>query len=200
MSSGVLRSAQAGAILTALGLGVGLVTGVAQAEPAPVATQACPSPFFGDSLNQRYGVKERIIGPPDCRTAYVGERWVRAVPPWVTASTKEQADFYTNFEYARYVIDGVERIKVRKEVLQQGNVNALSLPYIVPVSPVFDKLPVCADGSKCHTSTVYVYMTNQVCTGRGNPPGLNTNCLPGGQETEWPIIDNGPFTVVLPTP
>ena len=44
MTSAVLRSAQAGAILTALGLSAGLMTGVAQADP-PRATRV-PQPHF----------------------------------------------------------------------------------------------------------------------------------------------------------
>ena len=65
MTSAVLRSAQAGAILTAVGLSAGLMTGVAVAAPPDVAKQSCLSPLFpGSDLNERYGVKERIIGPP----------------------------------------------------------------------------------------------------------------------------------------
>ena len=77
MTTAVLRSAQAGAILTALGLSVGLMTGVAGADPPPGIPRdhSCLSPIFADSpenpnwrdLNLRYGVNERIIGPPGPR-------------------------------------------------------------------------------------------------------------------------------------
>ena len=68
MTTAVLRSAQAGAILTALGLSAGLMTGVAEAEP-PRDAHSALSPIFpgaglNPDLNQRYGVSERIIGPP----------------------------------------------------------------------------------------------------------------------------------------
>ena len=127
MTSAVLRSAQAGAILTAVGLSVGLMTGVAEA--APPSEHNCPSPFFSDGLNARYNVNERIIGPPQCRYAFAGEKWVRGIPPWLTAkdvasavyppddpSTPENdpytpanpdpiKDFELKFDGVRYVTD-----------------------------------------------------------------------------------------------
>ena len=221
MTSAVLRSAQAGAFLTALGLSAGLLTGVAQAEPPDVAKQFCPSPFFGDGLNARYGVKQRIVGPPDCRVAYVGEKWVRAVPPWVTAGVAEQQAFITNFKGARYVIDanpdgtGGQTVTAGKEILVSGNVDPNSpvlpnRPFAVPVSPVFDHLSVGT-----HTINVFVTMTGPVCNGLKeaglppNAPGLSTNCLPGspgGVESVYPVSDFGggnaqvglKFNVVLP--
>ncbi|WP_144126669.1 hypothetical protein [Catellatospora sichuanensis] len=220
MNTAVLRSAKAGAILTTLGLSVGLMAGVAEARPP--RTHQCISPiFFGGSeqwrdLNQRYDVRERIIGPPapatddipdppggpGCRTALAGERWVRAVPPWLTATETERTAFLTNFKSARYVIDAgtaKERsITVGPEVLQSGTVpgdvlppETRDLPYVVPVSPVFHPL---RPGT--HTSTLFVTMDERVCTGRGPAPGLSADCLEAG-ESEYPIIDNGPF-IVLP--
>jgi hypothetical protein len=147
-----LRSAQAGAILTALGLSAGLMTGVAQAEPPPGIPRehSCPSPFFPNSdLNVRYGVSERIVGPPGCRVAFAGEKWVRAVPPWITAPNAADAgypagydpcanggkpgetcslnpidDFNLKFQGARYVIDaGTQQertINAGKEILRTG--------------------------------------------------------------------------------
>ncbi|WP_155370669.1 hypothetical protein [Catellatospora vulcania] len=221
MTTAVLRAAKAGAILTALGIGVGLMAGAAEARPP--RTHQCISPiFFGGSeqwrdLNQRYDVRERIIGPPapatddipeppdvpnpGCRTALTGERWVRAVPPWLTATATEQAAFIDNFESARYVIDaGTTRewsVTVGPEILRSGTVpgdvqppETRGLPYVAPVSPVFHPL---RPGT--HTSTLFVTMKERVCTGRAPSPGLAAACLEAG-ESEYPILDNGPFTVL----
>ena len=122
MTTAVLRCAQAGAILTALGLSAGLMTGVAAADPP--REHKCISPIFpGSNLNERYGVSERIVGPPPsvppappspgCLEAFAGEHWVRAVPPWVTADTDTDGnnipdaidDFKAKFAGARYVTD-----------------------------------------------------------------------------------------------
>ena len=130
------------------------------------------------NLNLRYNVTERIIGPPlpaydetddltvgngadGCLEAFVGERWVRAVPPWITATPAARDEFYNRFAGARYVIDqgvtGQEQTitieaKKKDKILFQGVVPnpgeppvsppwTQGLPVIVPVSPVFDKLP-----------------------------------------------------------
>ena len=189
MTNAVFRSAQAGAILTALGLSAGLMTGVAEA--APPREHSCLSPIFSTSLenpnwrdlNLRYGVSERIIGPPapatddiadppegpgkpGCRTALAGEQWVRAVPPWITATPTERDAFITNFKGARYVIDRGTRQEQTITVspmpagmagtgpgkLRSGTVPndvnlpngqpdpARGLPWVAPVSPVFHPL------------------------------------------------------------
>lgn len=231
MTTAVLRSAKAGAILTTLGLSLGLMAGAAQAGPHGDRDRDrfCISPiFFGGSeewrdLNQRYDVRERIIGPPPpafddiadppeppggpgCRTALAGEKWVRAVPPWLTATEVEQAAFIASFKSARYVIDPgtpQERsITVGPEVLQSGIVpdgvvlpeGTEGLPYVVPVSPVFRPLR-----PGVHNSTLFVTMEERVCTGRGPSAGLSSDCLEAG-ESEYPIIDNGSFTVLAGPP
>ncbi|MDI1460861.1 hypothetical protein QEZ54_07780 [Catellatospora sp. KI3] len=220
MTNAVLRTARAAAILTTLAASLGLMAGTAQA--APSRERFCISPIFtGGSeqwrdLNQRYDVRQRIIGPPapatddiadppggpGCRTALAGEKWVRAVPPWLTATATEQAAFITNFTSARYVIDagtvGERSVTVGPEVLQSGTVpldvvlpvGTAGLPYVVPVSPVFRPLH-----PGVHTSTLFVTMAARVCTGRGPAPGLSADCLEAG-ESEYPITDNGPFTVL----
>ena len=202
MTTAVLRSAQAGAILTALGLSVGLMTGVADAEPR--REHACLSPIFPDSnLNERYDVKERIIGPPAspttpaCREAFLGEKWVRAVPPWITAPDKID-EFIANFEGARYVIDAgtpqEKTVTAGPEILRttcpdEPCKDPIGRPFAVPVSPVFDHLSVGP-----HTSNVFVTMNQEngpYCNGlNGTVPGLSTGCLPGG-ESQYPIIDLG---------
>ena len=228
MTTAVLRSAQAGAILTALGLSVGLMTGPAEAEPRTTpGKHLCTSPIFpgGENwvdLNLRYNVSERIIGPPaarptsspGCLEVFVGERWVRAVPPWITATPTEQQAFFDKFLSARYVIDegvqGKEQsivVSDKKKLLFQGTVPDLEgltppwtkgLPFIVPVSPPFN--PFNAPSIGKHTIILKVNMSEQVCNGLpgdigedlNNPksppaaPGLNKTCLPAG-ESPWPI-------------
>ena len=150
MTSAVLRSAQAGAILMAAGLSAGLMTGVAEAEPPPFAMQSCISPVFPppSDLNQRYDANQRIIGPPNCRTVYKSEKWVRAVPTWITAKDggpivyppgytplkncgethdkdcSPREDFIKKFLGARYEIKQgttvLKNVTVGPEVLQTG--------------------------------------------------------------------------------
>ena len=212
-----------------------LMPGVAEAAP-PRGENFCSSPIFVGSgppewrdLNQRYGVKERIIGPPapaadntpsdGCLEAFAGEQWVRAVPPWLTATIALRDEFYNRFDHARYVIDEgtaqEKTITAGKEILRTGMVpqdvtippGTGGLPYVVPVSPVLNPLSPTkgcvpssnpADPGPCHTSTLYVTMTagDDVCTGRGAAPGLGgTGCLPGGEESKWPILANWSFKV-----
>jgi hypothetical protein len=225
MTSAVLRSAQAGAILTALGLSAGLMTGVAEAKPQP-GEHFCTSPIFGGpadlpvvqkwvDLNQRYGVRDRIIGPPapawdetdvgadtdplkrdGCLELFVKESWVRAVAPWLTATTAQRDEFNARFDSARYVIDegtGQQQIvKADKHSLFTGsvpNVEGLTppwtrgLPFIVPVSPALPKLSQtdgCTPAANpavpgpCHTSTLYVTMTPgaPVCNGIKEDPNI----------------------------
>ena len=149
MTIAALRSAQAGAILTALGLSAGLMTDVAQADPP--RPHECISPLFpGSNLNTRYGVSERIIGPPPsttppspgCLEAFAGEKWVRAVPPWVTAEAGKIAEFKERFQSARYVTDEVtaqaKTVTFGKEILRdqcfndQGGLMTCTAPSGLP--------------------------------------------------------------------
>ncbi len=221
MTSAVLRSAQTGAILTTLGLSVGLMTGVADAEPPSSITSehACLSPVFPagqnvpaewTDLNKRYGVSERIVGPPPsvsplpqtpgCLEAFAGEKLVRAVPPWIMAPDKV-AQFTNSFKSARYVIDeGTAQqrtITVGPNVLQSGKVPLLKgyppgfnlwggSSWAVPVSPVFGPLSVTKKCDPkillidCHTATLYVTMSND--TGESVCNGLENN----GQKVNAP--------------
>ena len=74
-------------------------------ELHPATHPPASAPSTGRMLNVRYGVSERIIGPPGCREAFVTEKWVRAVPPWTTATTDKLIEFENRFVGARYVID-----------------------------------------------------------------------------------------------
>jgi hypothetical protein len=223
MTSAVLRSAQAGAILTALGLTAGLMSGVTEA--APPREHSCLSSSFQEStenpnwrdVNKRYSITERIIGPPapstddipdppggpGCRTALAGEQWVRIVPPWITATATEQQAFIANFKGARYAIDAgtptEQTVTAGPGILRSGNVPSdvapAGLPWVAPVSPVFHPLSPGA-----HTSTLFVNMNQKVCSGLPNPAlGLSATCLEAG-EHEYPVADNGPFTVLTGPP
>jgi hypothetical protein len=97
----------AGATLAASALVFG---GAATSLPASAATGApvgdpkkthdCITPD-GTNLNKLYGVKERIIGPPTCREAFAGERWVRSVPDWITAAGSSGAVYPTGYTPAK---------------------------------------------------------------------------------------------------
>jgi hypothetical protein len=214
MTIAALRSAQAGAILTTLGLSAGLMLGVAEAAP-PIAHH-CLSPIFSGGpvewrdLNLRYNVSERIIGPPDpatddtaspgCLEAFAGEKWVRAVPPWITAKDAATAvypddykpeerldpnpiaDFKLKFRGARYVIDeGTDEEKTvtaGPEILRTG-----SVPSDPDVSPPFTRgLPFSVPVSPVlnplsiggHTSTLYVTMADKDGTPMRHCNGLST--------------------------
>ena len=129
------------------------MTGVAQAKPPSSITSehACLSPVFPagqnvpaewTDLNKRYGVSERIVGPPPsvsplpqtpgCLEAFAGEKLVRAVPPWIMAPDKV-ASFTNSFKSARYVIDEgtaqEKTITVGPNVLQSGKVPLLPNGY-----------------------------------------------------------------------
>ena len=107
------------------------------------------------NLNLRYKVSERIIGPPSpafdetdvgadtdpskrdgCLEAFVGEQWIRAVPPWITATSTERKAFFDNFLGARYVIDQGTRqeqtivVSDKNKLLVQGTVP--NLPDLTP--------------------------------------------------------------------
>jgi hypothetical protein len=206
-----LRSSQACAILTALGLSVGFMSGVAEA--APPREHSCPSPFFPNSdLNERYGVNERIIGPPGCRQAFAGEQWVRAVPPWITAEDDRTAgypseyvpdlpnpidDFNAKFKGARYVIDAgtaqEKTVTAGPEILRKGfevpeDLPGFGgLPFSSPVSPVFHPLSV---GN--HTINVFVTMSARHCNGLTPVPRAALGLGPA------PAPDGTPGAACLP--
>ncbi|MFF0817759.1 hypothetical protein ACFYVR_21730 [Rhodococcus sp. NPDC003318] len=184
-----LRRAGQIAVLTAT-LGVSIVS--APATAAPPTEHSCPSNLFPDSdLNERYGVSERIIGPPECRQALAGEKWVRAVPPWVAATNADIENFRQNFISARWVTDaGTPReftVTAGSDSLQ-GPFTVPSgpftgRPFVTPVSPAVRPLSVGA-----HTNVVFVTLREETCNGLGI-------CLPAGESQ----YDSG-FSPVHPVP
>ncbi|MDT2007599.1 hypothetical protein FXW78_29965 [Rhodococcus opacus] len=173
----VLRRSRQIVVLTAM-LGMSIVTGPAAAAPPP--DPACLSNLFpppDNSLNLRYGVDERIIGPPGCLEALAGERWVRAVPPWV-ATDAGIAAFSQNFVSARWVIDA----GTPQEFTVTAGPDSLRGPFDVPSGPFVGKKFVAPVSSPMrplsmgeHTNIVYVTMSAETCNGLG---GVDEICLP----------------------
>ncbi|WP_219670732.1 hypothetical protein [Streptomyces bambusae] len=175
---------------------------------APVAEPLVPHCVTPDGidLNELYGVKHRIIGPPTCRTTREGEKWVRTVAPWFTAADAASAvypegyrpsrrnpidDFNSKFVSATYVHDrGTPNEQTftfpRKKVLRTGFVSPEGLPYSVAVSPPLAPLSVGT-----HTSTVFVTLSKEHCDGLGTVRA--ENCLPAGT-FQW--TDDNAFEVV----
>lgn len=157
------RSVPVAALVAAFG--TSLVAGPAAAAPRP--DNACISNLDGSNLNARYGVTERIVGPPTCRDALAGDKWVRAVPPWTAASENEINLFKQNFVSARWVTDeGTPReitVTAGPESLREGILNvAPNLHFIAPVSPAVRPLSIGQ-----HTSVMYINMRAQTCNGLG---------------------------------
>jgi hypothetical protein len=186
-----MRAAGRGGALVLLLLAA-MRTGAGTAHAVPPPDHNCLSPG-GDNLNQLYGVRERIIGPPACREAFAGEQWVRTAPGWLTAASAAVAvypagytparpdpidDFNTKFVRARYVHDGGTRqertFTFGREALRTGFVTADGRPYSAPVSPAFHPLSVGQ-----HTTAVYLTLSAEHCDGLGTNRG--ENCLPAGE-------------------
>jgi hypothetical protein len=157
----------------------------------PPAERSCISPD-GTNLNQFFGIRQRIIGPPACREAFAGEWWVRAVPSWITAAGPNGAvypagyipanpnpidDFNSKFVGATYIQDrgtAQERTFVfGRRVLRTGFVGADGLPFSAFVSPPFRPLRIGQ-----HTSTVFLTLSAEHCDGLG--VDRDANCLPEG--------------------
>lgn len=189
-------------------LGGAAATAPAAAAPLPKPEQRVPHCVGADGtdLNELYGVKQRIIGPPACRETYAKQKWVRTAPGWSTAASAEGAvypdgytpsrpdpidDFNSKFVSATYVHDigtpGEESFTFRKkQVLRTGFVGDDGLPFSVTLSPPFKAL-----GLGPHTNTVFFTLKEQHCDGLGTVE--DENCLPAGT---FAYTDDTPFTVV----
>lgn len=201
-------------LIAALGtaaLGTAAATTPAAAAPLPDQKSEVPHcvTLDGVDLNELYRVKDRIIGPPNCRETYAKDKWVRTTGPWITARSGEGAvypagytpertdpidDFNSKFVSATYIQDiGTPQEQrftyKKKKVLRTGFFLPESeggLPYSVTVSPPFKALPVGT-----HTITVLYTLSEQHCDGLGAVEA--ENCLPEGTFA-W--TDDTPFTVV----
>ncbi|WP_329388762.1 hypothetical protein OG625_34345 [Streptomyces sp. NBC_01351] len=192
MRSTRIRSAVVSAVLAAMLAAAGGATAQAQtqARVVPPRDHNCLAPD-GTNLNTALGIRERIIGPPACREAFAGERWVRSFPSWGTATgsagavyppgyTSEQNpmdDFRSKFLGGRIVNDigtrrertysfGPETIRLLQE--QDGVI------YAMFASDVLHPLSVGP-----HTSTVFLRLSAEHCDGLGTV--REDNCLPAGE-------------------
>lgn len=178
------------------------LAGATAAQAVPPEEHVC---FWeGADQNELLGIDERVIGPPPCREAFAGERWVRIGPGWVTAADDERKvyprgyepqepnpidDFNAKFEGARYVVDrGTAQEKTfvhGTEVLRTGFVDQDGRPFSVPASPPFDPLSVGE-----HTVVTFLRLSAEHCDGLAR--NREENCLPAG-EFQW--TGDTPFRV-----
>ncbi|MBY8842913.1 hypothetical protein [Streptomyces sp. SP2-10] len=183
-----------------LALSAALTGGTAQAQETlstraaqPPAEHACV--FEGVDLNEFLGVPQRLIGPPPCREAFVGEKWVRTFPAWVTAASAKGAvyppgykparrapmdDFVSKFRGIRVVNDigtAQERSYVftGKQVLRRVDLDSEANVRIAS----FATPPLHPLSAGAHTTTVFMRLSAQHCDGLGTDP--DANCLPGGE-------------------
>ncbi len=171
-----------------------------KAAAVPPADHNCLSPD-GTNLNVFLGISERIVGPPACREAFTGERWVRSFPSWGTAPDGNGAryprdytptvfdpmqDFLAKFQGVRIVTDiGTVREQSRtfgSEVIRRIATSGEN-PFAFFAS---DPFPSLTAGE--HTSTVFMRLSARHCDGLGRRPA--DNCLPGGE-----FVYSGPTTI-----
>ncbi|MEV8531927.1 hypothetical protein [Streptomyces sp. NPDC051211] len=166
-------------------------------------TPHCLSPE-GEDLNELFHVKERIIGPQACRTAFAKEKWVRSSPAWETARDRATAVYPAGYETTlssiedlksklvsvTYVQDigtpGEEAFTFGKQKVLRTGVGPTGYPYAAFVSPPFEPLDI---GS--HTSTVFVTLSAEHCDGLGTD--REENCLPEGTTA---YTGDDPFEVI----
>ncbi|CCK26581.1 putative secreted protein [Streptomyces davaonensis JCM 4913] len=197
-----MRPAPFRAALVSVALAAATLAGATTAQAVPPPEHDCT--FEGLPLNEILDIRERIIGPPPCREALAGERWVRVGPSWETATGPGDAvypdgyvpdeeapseDFAAKFRGARYVVDRgtrQERTYVfGREVLRTGFVGPNGRPFSLPASPAFAPLSVGE-----HTVITFLRLSEEHCDGLDTDP--EQNCLPEG-EFAW--TGDTPFEV-----
>ncbi|MGW0628457.1 hypothetical protein [Streptomyces sp. NPDC002758] len=195
------RTAVVSAVLALVTALAGGATAQAQqaVEPAGVPTTAQaptvgqPCVFEGVNLNEFLGVTQRLIGPPPCRSAFVGEQWVRTFPSRGTAPSAQGTvyppgympahpapmdDFTSKFLGVR-VVNDIGTRQERSFTFTQSQV----LRRIDPVSGIlfasFATPPLHPLSAGAHTTTVFMRLSAEHCDGLGTDRALN--CLPGGE-------------------
>lgn len=188
------------AALSTVAVAVLAVTSVgpAQAQARPVTRAAvppadhnCVSPD-GTNLNSFLGISERIMGPPACREAFVGEQWYRSFPSWGTASDGDDAryprgytparfdpmdDFVSKFQGVRVVSDigtGREQSRIFGPETLRRIAPFEGLPF---ASFAAGPLPTLPAGQ--HSSTVFMRLSAEHCDGLSRRRAVS--CLPGGE-------------------
>ncbi|MFG2821403.1 hypothetical protein ACGFX4_18490 [Kitasatospora sp. NPDC048365] len=176
------------------------VGGAGTAEAVPTPEHHCVSE--GVDLNAYLGISERIIGPPGCREALAGERWVRFAPPWGTAPSAQGTvypagytpsrpapmdDFLAKFQGIRVVQDiGTPRewsaVTGPEAVRRLDNVEGLTFAF-------FASNPLRPLSVGRHTTTVFMRLSAEHCDGVSTDP--DASCLPAG---EFPWTGDAPLT------
>ncbi|MFJ5546429.1 hypothetical protein [Streptomyces sp. NPDC093225] len=185
-------SAVLATVLAAAAAGVGTVQAQAQGQAAvPPADHNCLDPE-GTNVNTFLGISERIIGPPACREAFVGEQWVRTFPSWGTAASGDHARYPRGYTPALFnpMDDFLSKFLGVRIVQDIGTAQEKSYtfgPEVIRRIAEFDGLPFAYFGSPplsslsagTHTTTVFMRLSAEHCDGLGRRRA--ENCLPGGE-------------------
>ncbi|MER5917036.1 hypothetical protein ABT124_43480 [Streptomyces sp. NPDC001982] len=195
------RTAAVSAVLALVTALAGATTAQAQqaVEPAGVPTTqaspvAQPCVFEGVNLNEFLGVTQTLIGPPPCRTAFVGEQWVRTFPSWGTKPSAQgtkypkgytparpapMEDFISKFLGVR-VVNDIGTSQERSFTFGPEVVRRITLdPKGRILFASFATPPLRPLSAGAHTTTVFMRLSAEHCDGLGNKP--EENCLPGGE-------------------
>ncbi|MGW8767136.1 hypothetical protein ACWGN5_32075 [Streptomyces sp. NPDC055815] len=194
-----LRTAMTSAVLALAIAGTGGATARAQTMPAsqvpaaqPPVEHACA--FEGINLNEFLGVAQRLIGPPPCREAFVGEQWVRTFPSWGTAPSAQGTvypagytparpapmnDFTSKFLGVRIVND-IGTAQQRSYTFGPEVLRRIALdPESGFLFAYFATPPLHPLRAGAHTTTVFMRLSAEHCDGIGTNP--EENCLPAGE-------------------
>ncbi|MER7754561.1 hypothetical protein [Kitasatospora sp. NPDC097643] len=191
-----IRAALVAAVATALLAAPGI--GTAEAVPSP--DHHCV--FEGIDLNAFLGVSERLIGPPPCREAFVGERWVRTLPGWGTATGPDGAVYPAGYTPSRPApmddfLAKLQGVRIVQDIGTRQEWSVTVGPEIVRrVDTVDDQIianfashPLRPLSAGPHTSTVFMRLSAEHCDGLGDNP--DDHCLPAG---EFQYTGNTPVT------
>ncbi|MFJ8011833.1 hypothetical protein [Streptomyces sp. NPDC096339] len=179
--------------------GAGTAAQAREKEPARAAARAavppadhnCLSPD-GTNLNAFLGVSERIIGPPDCREAFVGEQWVRTFPSWGTAVNGARARYPRGYTPARFnpmddfvskflgirVVNDIGTAQERSHTFGPETIRRIA-PFDRDLFAFFGSAPLSSLSAGAHTTTVFMRLSAEHCDGLGRRP--LENCLPAGE-------------------
>ncbi|MCX5389733.1 hypothetical protein [Streptomyces sp. NBC_00094] len=204
-----MRTAALAAVAVAVLTGTGAAQAQTQARPVtqvavPPADHNCISPD-GTNLNTFLGISERIMGPPACREAFVGEQWYRGFPSWGTATGGDDARYPRGYTPARFdpMDDFVSKFQGVRVVSDIGTAREQSRTFgpetLRRIAP-FDGLPFATFAAGPlptlpagrHTSTVFMRLSAEHCDGLSRR--REVSCLPGG---EFAYTGPTPLTLFL---
>ncbi|WP_030196452.1 hypothetical protein [Streptomyces sp. NRRL S-87] len=199
-----MRAAVVSAALAAMLVATGTGTAQGQAPTAarvavPPADHNCLSPD-GTNLNTFLGISERIIGPPACREAFVGEQWVRSFPSWGTAASGDRARYPRGYTPARFnpmddfvskflgirVVNDIGTAQEQSRTFGPETIRRFAVFEGIPFA-YFGSLPLSPLSAGAHTSTVFMRLSAEHCDGLTRRSDLS--CLPAG---EFPYTGDTP--------